>query len=254
MAEVAKNCPKVHHNVMTLRLDSLPLASIIFLTRASRMISSIRQEVREDVMLRLKLLPVGLAAAVVAFTASYAGAEEFSARLNGFQELGSLPSATAFPTGAVLSNGTGTASLRLNKAGTMIEYTLTYSDVGTTQPNTGNVSQAHIHFGKSRDSGGIMVFFCGTMATPGPAGTPTCPGAHSGTVTSTWTPSSVVGPAAQNISPGNFDGLVAALRSNTAYANIHTTPGYPAGEIRGQIRSEDQEDQDDHHDHHDHHH
>ena len=205
-------------------------------------------------MLRLKLLEAGLIAGAVSVLASYSYAEEFSARLNGFEELGSLPSATAFPTGAVLSKGTGTASLHLNKAGTMIEYSLTYSDVGTTQPNTGNVSQAHIHFGKSRDSGGIMVFFCGTMLTPGPAGTPKCPGDHSGTVTGTWMSSSVIGPAAQNISPGNFDGLVAALRSNTAYANIHTTPGYPAGEIRGQIRSEDQEDQDDNHDNHDHHH
>jgi hypothetical protein len=200
-------------------------------------------------MLRLRLLEASLVAGVIALWAGCAHAEEFSARLNGFQELGSLPSAAAFPTGAVLSNGTGTASLHLNKAGTMIEYTLTYSDVGTTLPNTGNVSQAHIHFGKSRDSGGIMVFFCGTSTTPGPGGTPTCP-THSGTVTGTWMSSSVVGPAAQNISPGNFDGLVAALRSNTAYANIHTTPGYPAGEIRGQVRSEDREDQDDHHDHH----
>ena len=116
-----------------------------------------------------------------------------------------------------------------------------YSDVGTTSPNTGTVTQAHIHFGKSRDSGGIMVFFCGTMTSPGPAGTPTCP-AHTGTVTGTWTASSVIGPAAQNIAANNFDGLLAALNSNTAYANIHTT-AYPAGEIRGQVHRVEQEDQ-----------
>ena len=197
-------------------------------------------------MLRLKFLEAGLVGAGVMFAASYGSAEEFSAKLNGFEELGSLNA----QTGAVLSKGTGTANLELDEKHDKVFYTLTYADVGTTLPKIGRVSQAHIHFGKSRDSGGIIVFFCGTTANPGPTGTPLCPGLHSGTVTGMWTSSSVIGPAAQNISPGNFDGLVAALRSNTAYANIHTTPGYPAGEIRGQVRSEDEEDQDDQHDRH----
>jgi hypothetical protein len=49
------------------------------------------------------------------------------------------------------------------------------------------------------------------------------------------TPNSVVGPSAQSATPPfDFDGLVAALLSNTAYGNIHTTK-FPAGEIRGQI-------------------
>ena len=131
-------------------------------------------------MLRLKLLGAILAAAVVP---SYAYAEEFSARLSGFNELGSLPSATAFPTGAILSDGSGTVKLDLN--GNSITYSLTYSNVGTTPPNTGTVTQAHIHFGKSRDSGGIMVFFC-TNLNNGPAGTPACPTAGgNGIVTGT---------------------------------------------------------------------
>jgi hypothetical protein len=50
----------------------------------------------------------------------------------------------------------------------------------------------------------------------------------------TITAASVVGPAAQNITAGDFDALVAALDSNTAYGNIHTVK-FPAGEIRGQI-------------------
>jgi CHRD domain len=37
------------------------------------------------------------------------------------------------------------------------------------------------------------------------------------------------------LTPGNFDGLVDALRSHTAYGNIHTVQ-FPAGEIRGEIR------------------
>ena len=42
----------------------------------------------------------------------------------------------------------------------IFDYKLTYSNVGTTPPGAGTVTQAHIHFGKSRDSGGILVFFC----------------------------------------------------------------------------------------------
>jgi len=210
-------------------------------------------------MLRLKLLPVGLAAAIVAFTASYAGAEEFSARLDGFQELGSLPNVTqnsttgvvtaANPTGAILSDARGTLKLDLNEKKGTATWTLTYSNVGTTPPLTGTVTQAHIHFGKSRDSGGIMVFFC-TNLTP-PVGPPTpqaCP-SNSGSVSGTFTKDDVIAISGQNVSAGDFDALADALTSNTAYANIHTT-ALGAGEIRGQIRSKDREDQDDHHDHH----
>jgi hypothetical protein len=194
-------------------------------------------------MHRHDLTGIAVAAAVLTLPATHTRAQEFIAKLSGFNEIGSIPSGASYTqsyTGAVLSNGSGTAKLHLNQKAGTIDYTLTYSDVGTTPPNTGNVSQAHIHFGKSRDSGGVIVFFCGTTATPGPAGTPTCR-PHTGTVTGTWTPASVVGPAAQNIAAGNFDGLVEALTSNTAYANIHTVPAYPGGEIRGQVRSKEEE-------------
>jgi hypothetical protein len=60
-------------------------------------------------------------------------------------------------------------------------------------------------------------------------------------VTGTLTAGNVVGPTAQNVTPGNFAALVAALESDTAYGNIHTT-AFPAGEIRGQIRRGERED------------
>jgi hypothetical protein len=199
-------------------------------------------------MLRLKLLEASLVAAVVSFAASYGYAADFSARLNGFNELGSLPSATAFPTGAVLSDGTGTVSLQLDQKASTIAYTLTYSKVGTTPPKTGTVSQAHIHFGKSHNSGGVLVFFCTnlTFSGTGPM-PPACP-KNSGTVSGTWSKADVQAVAGQNVAAGDFDALVDALASNTAYANVHTTSGttpdtaFPAGEIRGQCRSEDRED------------
>jgi hypothetical protein len=192
-------------------------------------------DIGEDMMRWNDFTSAAVAVTVVAFSASYTSAEEFTAHLTGFQELGSLPSAgppPAFPTGAILSDGTGTATLDLDKNGVSITYKLTYSNVGMTKPLTGTVTQAHIHFGKSRDSGGILVFFCSNLGN-GPAGTPICP-LNSGTVTGTWTAANVVAIAGQNVTAGDFDALVDALTSNTAYANIHQT-ALPAGEIRGQI-------------------
>jgi hypothetical protein len=179
-------------------------------------------------MLPRKFFGAILAAAVVALSASYAGAQEFEAQLSGFNELGTINA----QTGAILSNATGTAKLELDQKGQTITYTLTYSNVGTTAPLTGTVTQAHIHFGKSRDSGGILVFFCSNLGN-GPAGTPTCP-ANSGTVTGMWTPASIVAIATQNVAAGNFNALVDALLSHTAYANVHQT-ALTAGEIRGQV-------------------
>ena len=175
-----------------------------------------------------KLSVVLLAANLVVLSAGFAQAQEFGARLTGFEELGALNA----ETGAILSNGKGTLSLDVDKS--EITYKLTYS--GLTAP----VTQAHIHFGKIHVPGGVMVFFC-TNLNNGPAGTPACP-ANGGTVTGTWSAASVVGPAAQNVTPGDFDAVIDALNSNTAYANIHTTK-FPAGEIRGQVRRRDREDE-----------
>jgi hypothetical protein len=130
-----------------------------------------------------------------------------------------------------LSTGQATLKLTLDKTAQTLSYTLTYS--GLT-----NVLQSHIHFGQKHVAGGIMVFFCSNLGN-GPAGTPTCPDDTSGevTVTGTVTAAGVVGPTAQNVAAGDFAGVVAALASDTAYANIHTKQ-FPAGEIRGQIQAE----------------
>jgi len=179
-------------------------------------------------MRRDRLIQVVLLTTLIVFSASFAYAQEFTARLNGFQELGAINA----QTGAILSNGTATLRLHLDQNANMATFTLTYSDVGTTAPLTGTVTQAHIHFGKRHDSGGVMVFFCSNLGN-GPAGTPACP-QNSGTVSGTFTPASVVAIATQNVKAGDFNALIEALESNTAYANIHTT-ALPAGEIRGQV-------------------
>ena len=215
-------------------------------------------------MLRLKLLEAGLIAGVVSFSASYSHADEFSAKLSGFNEIGSIPTTvtvtalgTPAPTsytGAVLSNGSGTVRLDLDRNAGTIAYILNYKNVGVTPPKTGTVLFAHIHFGKSRDSGGILVFFCTNVKFTGTGPTPpSCntDSSGSGTVSGTWTAENVQAIPGQNVAAMDFDALVDALTSNTAYANIHTTSGttpdtaFPGGEIRGQCRSEDREHRED---------
>lgn len=151
---------------------------------------------------------------------------KFAARLDGFQEVGGLG---AGETGAILSEGKGTLKLTLDRLSKTISFELTFS--GLSAP----VTQSHIHFGRVHTAGGIMVFFC-TNLNNGPAGTQTCPAAG-GTVTGTISAGNVIGPTAQNVTPGDFDALTDALFSDTAYANIHTTK-FPSGEIRGQVRLE----------------
>jgi hypothetical protein len=148
--------------------------------------------------------------------------EEFHAVFSGFNEVGGVNA----ETGAILSDGKATLRLKLDRVQQTISYTLTYSGLGTA------VTQSHIHFGKVHMPGGVMVFFCSSLANP-PPNTQACPA--SGTITGTITASNVVGPTAQGVTAGDFQAVVDALENDTAYANIHTT-AFPAGEIRGEIR------------------
>ncbi len=188
-----------------------------------------------------------LAATVVALSASYACAEEFTANLTGFNEIGSIPTTVTITaigspaptsyTGAVLTDATGTLHLDLDQKAGTIAYTLTY-----TGPFTSDVQQAHIHFGKSRDSGGIIVWLCQTAAKPAPSSvaaiTPFCTITPSptATVTGTIMAANVLPLAGQNVPAGVFDAITEAITSHTAYANIHTA-NFPGGEIRGQVHA-----------------
>jgi hypothetical protein len=180
--------------------------------------------------MRFKLLASAtLMSAAFMLLGANASATEFTAKFSGFQEVGALNN----ETGAIFSAGKATVDLDLNRHARTITFKLTYSGLSAA------VTQAHIHFGKNHVPGGIMVWFCGSLTNPGPTGTQTCP-TSSGTVTGTITGANVVGPTAQNITVGDFDALVAALDSDTAYGNIHTA-NFKAGEIRGQIRRGDRD-------------
>lgn len=147
-------------------------------------------------------------------------ATAFSARLSGFNE---VPLTISSP-------GNGLLVLAVDRAASSISYKLNYADT------TSNVTQAHIHFGKDHSAGGIVAFLCSNLPNP-PAGTPPCP-AQGGTVTGTIATGQVVAQEAQNIPAGDFNALLSAIASGTAYGNVHTTR-FPAGEIRGQLIEQD---------------
>jgi hypothetical protein len=77
--------------------------------------------------------------------------------------------------------------------------------------------------------GDVFGFFCGGPKPPCPS-----PG---GTVQGTWTAADIIGPAGQGVEPGAFDEFVRALRAGAVYVNVHSSPSYPEGEIRGQVGS-----------------
>lgn len=128
------------------------------------------------------------------------------------------------------SSGQGTFTATILEGDTAINYQLSYANLA------GTVTQAHIHFGKTFEQGGIVVFLCSNLPNP-PANTPACP-VPSGTVEGTLNASNIVNSAsAQGIFQGDFAKLLVAMRfgDGFTYANIHSTV-CPGGEIRGQIQ------------------
>jgi hypothetical protein len=78
--------------------------------------------------MRGKFLAAALAGAGLLSLASVpAGAQQFSGKFSGFAELGALNN----NTGAILSNGTGSITLKLDKSAQEITYELTYSGSGS---------------------------------------------------------------------------------------------------------------------------
>lgn len=185
-------------------------------------------------MYRRIVTAAALLAAAIALPAAANSVEEFHTTFSGFNEVGGLG---AGETGAILSEGKGTLTLKLDRVNQTLWFELTYS--GLSSP----VVQSHIHLGKNHVAGGVMVFFCSNNNVPG---VQPCP-ASGGTVTGTITASDVIAVTGQNVTAGDFDALTDALESNTAYANIHTMK-FPAGEIRGQIHHADRRDRDHDHD------
>jgi hypothetical protein len=167
----------------------------------------------------MQRIAFGCALALAAANIAYADGDDnrARARLSSFQEVPSLASAAS-------------GSFSAHLAPTSFTYELSYSGFDTA------VTQSHIHFAQKGVNGGIVVFFCSNLGN-GPAGTQACP-SPGGTVTGTITAASVIGPAGQGVTAGQFDALLKAMRAGVTYANVHSTK-FSGGEIRGQIKVDD---------------
>ncbi len=164
---------------------------------------------------------LGAAALACGATVCAAAAEEtVTTRLIGYQETPQT----------INSAASGEFKATIHEDGTAIDYELTYRNLSSSP------TQAHIHFGRPGLSGGVVLFLC-TNLTP-PAGVPTpqaCP-APPASVTGTLTAANVIPLPTQGIDAGaaGFAEMLKAIRSDAAYANVHTTV-HPGGEIRGRL-------------------
>jgi CHRD domain len=122
---------------------------------------------------------------------------------------------------------TGRGSFRIRVRSDGLHYTLRYSDLSA------DVTQAHIHFGRTGLSGGIVAFLCGPA---GASDKPVCP-LRAGTVEGVIDMADITaGAAGQGIAAGELQEVIRALRRGAVYANVHTL-AFGGGEIRGQVGS-----------------
>lgn len=127
---------------------------------------------------------------------------------------------------AISTTASGTFLARISADGSAISFQLSYDEL------EGDVTQAHIHIGQSGVNGGVALFLCSNLGTPGVQPCPVPPATVSGILTA----ADVIGPASQGVAAGEFAEVVAAIRAGVAYANVHSTK-FPGGEIRAQVDS-----------------
>ena len=168
---------------------------------------------------------MALATTALAFTAQ--GQRQFKEFLNGLKESPAIVSTT----------GTGSFQATISKDESEIDYTLTFENLES------DVRQSHIHIGHPQNSGGIVLWLCGSDTLPGPAGTPRCNQANpsdnrNGTVSGTLTAANIQPLAVNGIAAGDWAEVVSLIRAGKTYANVHTAT-LGAGEIRSQISNGD---------------
>jgi hypothetical protein len=155
---------------------------------------------------------VAAAAAIMLGDRAFAQAgQTIGGAMSGFQE---VP--------VISTTGTGSFLGVIVTGDTAINYKLTYSGL------TGTPTAAHIHLGQPGVNGGVVAFLCGG------GGKPACP--PSGTVTGTITDADIMAVASQGIAAMELAEVIAAIRAGVTYANVHTSPTFGGGEIRGRIR------------------
>jgi len=171
-------------------------------------------------MKRLGIAIIGMAGLLA--TATVARGETLGATLTGYEES---------PSVSTVANGDFSARIENGGTADHFHYTLEYSGL------QGTVSQSHIHVAQPGVNGSIIIWLCQTSTNTDPTGlAPQCP--QEGTVSGRITAANVIAgtTTTQQLNAGDFAGAVAAMRAGFAYANVHTLPLSPGGEIRGQIR------------------
>ncbi len=129
----------------------------------------------------------------------------FSAHLSGGEE-----------NPPVATGATGQAGFQLNASGTTLSFRLVVANID-------NVVAAHIH--------------CAPVGVNAPVGVTLFSGGGGGPVNGILAQGTIVGPNSINgCGWSDLAAVVAAMQSGGAYVNVHTSPGVPSGEIRGQIR------------------
>lgn len=159
-----------------------------------------------------------LCALVLGLTIPAMAADNFGARLRGFEEVPAISTA-----------GQGFFFTSLNDAENALSYSLVYFGM------QGTVTQAHIHVGQPGVNGGFVLFLCSNLAPP--AGVPLPPACPNGPgqnfVTGALTAANVFVQTGQGIAAGEFSEVIDAMKALASYTNVHTDL-FPGGEIRGQ--------------------
>lgn len=136
----------------------------------------------------------------------------------------------------VSTTGFGTFRAEISRDGKRIDYKLTF------QKLEGDVTQAHIHVGPKQNTGGIVLWLCQTPTNPAPATTdpPQCfddadPATRrANSVKGVLTKDDVIPQPNHGIAAMEFDEVIALIRADKTYVNVHSTT-FPPGEIRSQI-------------------
>jgi hypothetical protein len=141
---------------------------------------------------------------------------------------------TGYEETALTLNTTGSGDFKaiVSADGTSIQYMLMYRDLSSP------ATQAHIHFGRPAITGGIVLWLCANTPLPprrplsrylSHVPLPADHHPHADRRRCRWV-------SGQGIDAGTagFAQMVAALRTGSAYANVHTTLR-PGGEVRGRI-------------------
>jgi len=142
------------------------------------------------------------------------GGQQVREQLTGYEE---VP--------AVSTTGHGDFRAELSRNGSTVSWRLSYDAL------EGDVQQAHIHFGQEAVNGGISVFLCTNLGNSTRVGE--CPPPPA-TITGSFGPDDVIGPADRGMEPGAFNELLSAIRAGSTYVNVHSSK-WPGGEIRAQL-------------------